>query len=61
MVKNLPVQKMKAHFLGGEDLLWGSPGNLFNSWVGRKAWQPTPVFLPAESPWTEDPVSKVFP
>ena len=21
----------------------------------RKAWQPTPVFLPGESPWTEDP------
>ena len=21
----------------------------------RKAWQPTPVFLPAESPWTEEP------
>ena len=29
------------------------------SWVGkipwRKAWQPTPVFLPGESPWTEVP------
>ena len=29
------------------------------SWVGkipwRRAWQPTPVFLPAESPWTEEP------
>ena len=28
-------------------------------WVGkipwRKAWQPTPVLLPGESPWTEDP------
>ena len=23
------------------------------SW--RRAWQPTPVPLPAESPWTEDP------
>ena len=27
-------------------------------WVGkipwRKAWQPTPVFLPGESPWTEE-------
>ena len=20
----------------------------------RKAWQPTPVFLPGESPWTEE-------
>ena len=29
------------------------------SWVGkipwRKAWQPTPVYLPEESPWTEEP------
>ena len=28
-------------------------------WVGkiswRRAWQPTPGFLPAESPWTEEP------
>ena len=22
---------------------------------GRRAWQPTPVFLPGESPWTEEP------
>jgi len=21
----------------------------------RRAWQPTPVFLPGEFPWTEDP------
>ena len=21
----------------------------------RKAWQPTPAFLPGEAPWTEDP------
>ena len=31
----------------------------FNSWVGtipwRRAWQHTPVFLPGESPWTEEP------
>ena len=30
----------------------------FSPWVGnilwRKAWQPTPVFLPGESPWTEE-------
>ena len=29
----------------------------FNPWVGkipwRRAWQPTPVFLPGESSWTE--------
>ena len=33
---------------------WG-----FNSWVGKipwsRKWQPTPVFLPGESPWTEEP------
>ena len=23
------------------------------SW--RRAWQPSPVFLPGESPWTEEP------
>ena len=35
----------------------GRPG--FNPWVGkipwRRAWQPTPVFLPGESPRTEEP------
>ena len=34
----------------------GYPG--FEPWVGmipwRRAWQPTPVFLPGESPWTEE-------
>ena len=31
----------------------------FDPWVGKipwkRAWQPTPVFLPGESPWTEEP------
>ena len=31
----------------------------FNLWVGKipwnRAWQPTPIFLPGESPWTEEP------
>ena len=31
----------------------------FDPWVGkipwRRAWQPTPVFLPRESPWTGEP------
>jgi len=31
----------------------------FDPWIGkilwRRAWQPTPVFLPGESPWTEKP------
>ena len=34
-------------------------GDLSSIWVGkipwRRAWQPTPVFLPEESPWTEGP------
>ena len=37
--------------------LCASPG--FDPWVGkipwRRAWHPTPVFLPGESPWTEEP------
>ena len=32
---------------------------VFDPWVGkipwRTAWQPTPVSLPGESPWTEKP------
>ena len=28
-------------------------GHGFDPW--RRAWQPTPVFLPGESPWTEEP------
>ena len=38
-------------------LQFGRPG--FNPWIRkipwRRAWQPTPVFLPGESPWTEEP------
>jgi len=30
----------------------------FNDWVGkipwRRAWQPTPILLPGESPWTKE-------
>ena len=37
---------------------WGRPG--FDLWTGkilwRRAWQPTPVFLPEEFPWIEEPV-----
>ena len=33
-------------------------GDLVNPWVGkipwRRTWQPTPVFFPEESPWTEE-------
>ena len=32
---------------------------MFNPWVGkmpwRREWQPTPVFLPGQSAWTEEP------
>ena len=45
-VKNLPANA-------------GDMGRGFDPWVGkipwRRAWQPTPVFLPGESPWTEEP------
>ena len=42
-VKTLPeVLETQAQILGWEDPL-------------EKAWQPTPVFLPGESPWTEEP------
>ena len=37
----------------------GSPALQADPWVGkipwRKEWLPTPVFLPGESPWTEEP------
>ena len=38
-------------------LQYGRPG--FSPWVGKipwkRVWQPTPVFLPGEFPWTEEP------
>ena len=50
--------------------MWGFPGGSDNKepgcnvgdlgsiWVGkipwRRTWQPTPEFLPGESPWTEE-------
>ena len=49
-------------FPGGSDgksicLQCGGPG--FDPWAGkipwRRAWHPTPAFLPGESPWTEEP------
>ena len=49
--------KLKIHYLfifpGGSDK---RPG--FDPWIGKipwkRAWQSIPVFLPGESPWTED-------
>ena len=41
MGKNPPAMRETwVQSLGGED--W-------------RAWQPTPIFLPGESPWTEEP------
>ena len=47
VVKNTPANEVdvkdgSGRSPGGEDHLEG-------------AWQPTPVFLPGESPWTEEP------
>ena len=62
------VEQLTTRTLSGHGLPWWfrqkrillhcrRPG--FDPWVGkipwRKAWQPTPVFLPGESPWTEEP------
>ena len=47
MVNNLPAN---AGYTGDSGLI---PG-LGTSSEGR-AWQPTPIFLPGESPWTEEP------
>ena len=48
---SLVTQKYRIH------LQCGRPR--FDPWVGkipwRRAWQPTPVFSPGESPWREEP------
>ena len=35
----------------------GDSGSILGSgrFPWRRAWQPTPVFVPGESPWTEEP------
>jgi len=33
----------------------GDPGSILGLIPWRRAWQPTPVFLLGESPWTEEP------
>ena len=44
MVKNPPaMQETWVRSLGWEEIPW------------KRAWQPTPVFLPGESPWMEEP------
>ena len=51
LLETIPLFKTWIH------LQCGRPG--FDPWVGkipwRRAWQPTPVFLLGESPWTEEP------
>ena len=36
-----------------------NPHAMRETWVGKipwkRTWQPSPVFLPGESPWTEEP------
>ena len=57
------LTKVRSLLLHGQGILlinlWmcGRPG--FDPWVGKipwwRVWQPTPVFLSGESPWTEEP------
>ena len=47
VVKNPPAN---AGDMRDVDLIPGSGRS-----PGGRAWQPTPVFLPGESPWTEEP------
>ena len=46
-------------WLSGKDSTCQCRRHRFSPWVRkipwRWAWQPTPVFLPGESPWTEEP------
>ena len=46
-------------WLSGKESACQCRRHRFNPWVGkipwRRKWQPTPVFLPGESPWTEEP------
>ena len=52
---------LKRGFPGGSDgrILPALQETWVWSWVGkicwRRVWQPIPVFLPGESPWTEEP------
>ena len=55
--KKKKIKKFKKIFKKRVCLQCGRTG--FDPWIGkipwRRAWQPTPVFLPKESPWTEEP------
>ena len=64
--KNNPQISVTMGF-SGDSVVKNLPGHAgdagrrhkFDPWVGkipwRRAWQPTPVFLPGEFPWTEEP------
>ena len=47
VVKNLPVHVRDTRDISSISRLGRFPWS--------RAWQPTPVFLPGESPWTEEP------
>ena len=50
-------QRCPPEGIPGSNRGWTPAG--FDPWVAkipwRRAWQPTPIFLPGESPWTEEP------
>ena len=48
VVKNSPANAGDIRDVGSIPESGRCPG-------GGRAWQPTPVFLPGESPWTEEP------
>ena len=51
-----PISKYSN--IGSEDFnlrIWGEQNSVHYSYKQRRKWQPTPVFLPGESPWTEEP------
>ena len=51
VIKNPPASAADIRDLG-------SISGLGMPW--RRKWQPTPVFLPGESPWTEEPGGPQF-
>ena len=63
MAESIPTHSVYTHqaslvsHLVKNRVQCGKPG--FDPWVGKFPWrragQPTPVFLPRELPWTEEP------
>ena len=43
MFKNTLLVKLSQNYIGLESTPW------------KRSWQPSPVFLPPQSPWTEEP------